>query len=61
MKDLNPESIRHVVRAYMTSVALNNPNPKIIEILDEFCTPFNSGDGISPVLVACARVVLGGE
>lgn len=58
MKDLNPESVRHVVRAYITAVALNNPNPKIIEILDEFCTPFNSGDGISPLLVACAKVVL---
>lgn len=62
MQGLNPESIRHVVRAYGTKVALNTPKEaaagKALEVLDAFSTPFNSSDGITPVLLACARLTL---
>lgn len=62
MRDLNAESIRHVVRAYMTNVALSEKDErkasKALEVLGEFSQPFSSGDGISPVLLACAQVLL---
>ena len=63
LKDQNGESIRHAIREYMTKVALGAKEPKragnAIEILDEFSTPFPSGDGISPVVVAVGRLTLG--
>lgn len=60
-KDVSPESARHVVRAYMTSVLLsgNNRNPKdTMAILEEFSRPFNSFDGMTPLAMACARLSL---
>jgi len=66
MKDLNPESVRHVIRAYMTSVVLSSGGKsekfagKNLEILSKFSTPFPSGDGMTPLLLACAHVLLGG-
>lgn len=60
MKDANPESIRHVVRAYVTAVALGNPKAgSALEILDLFSQPFPSTDGISPVVLACGKLILG--
>lgn len=63
MKDLNPESVRHVVRAYITAVLLNAKDERragpLLAILDAFGKPFNSGDGISPVLLACGSLTLG--
>lgn len=62
MKDVNPESARHVVRAYVTSVAINAKSEpaagRALEILDAFSTPFPSSDGISPLLLACGKAVL---
>ena len=62
LKEVNPESIRHVIRAYVSAVVLNAKSEQAagrgIEILDSFDTPFNSADGISPVLLACGRVLL---
>lgn len=61
LKDENPESIRQVVRAYMTSVVMGAKTDKAaaagLNILAHFSDPFPSGDGISPVLLACGRVV----
>lgn len=60
MKDQNAESVRQVIRAYMTSCALSIPSgPKLkqaLAVLEAFDTPFNSQDGISPVVLACARL-----
>lgn len=62
LKDQNPESIRQVVRDYVTKVVLGTDKEEragpACEILDAFGTPFLSGDGISPVVLACAKVVL---
>lgn len=61
MQEMNPESVRHVVRAYLTKVILSAKTPKragrAMEILDRFSTPFPHGDGISPIVMACGRVV----
>lgn len=63
MKDINPESVRHVVRAYVTSVVLGAGSEQAagngLEILDAFSEPFNSHDGISPLVLSCGRVILG--
>lgn len=62
MKDVNPESARHVVRAYVTAVALNAKREqdagKALEILDAFSSPFYSSDGSSPLVLACGKVLL---
>jgi DNA polymerase III subunit gamma/tau len=60
-KDLSPESVRHVVRAYMTSVLLSpktrgDGTKDALDILREFSTPFNSSDGLTPLAVACGRL-----
>lgn len=62
LKDQNGEGIRQVVREYMTKVILGSKDIRkagpAIEILDEFSQPFYSGDGISPVVLACGRLLL---
>lgn len=62
LKDENPESVRQVVRDYITKVVLGTDREDragpACEILDAFIGPFLSGDGISPVVLACAKVVL---
>lgn len=62
LKDNNPESVRHIVRAYLTTVVLNAKNEDsagaCLEILDCFSQPFNSADGISPLVLACGKAVL---
>lgn len=59
---VNPESVRHVVRAYVTKVILNaKSNDQVgfaLEILDAFSTPFHSADGISPLVMACGKVLV---
>lgn len=63
LKDENPESVRHVIRAYMTNVILgSNKQQQIVNtaaILSAFSEPFPSGDGISPVVLACCGVYYG--
>lgn len=65
LKDLNPESIRHVVRAYLTTVALGSKDERtagrVMNILEHFRHPFHHGDGITPVLMACAEAVFGSK
>lgn len=62
MKEINPESARHVVRAYATTIALTSKKEadagRALEILDAFSTPFYSSDGISPLVLASGRVLL---
>lgn len=61
LSDVNPESVRHIVRAYVSKVVLNSKSQDEagygIEILDAFSQPFHSSDGIAPLIVACGKVV----
>jgi DNA polymerase-3 subunit gamma/tau len=63
LKDTNPESVRHVVRAYFTKVVMEPKGGKVstaaFAVLEEFSQPFNSFDGITPLVVACGRLVFG--
>ena len=60
LKETNPESIRQIIRAWFTKAALNAKDEKAfghrLGVLDAFSTPFPSTDGISPVLMAVARL-----
>lgn len=57
LKETSPESVRHVVRGYMTTVILNAKSDRdannALDVLQAFSQPFNSFDGISPLLLAC--------
>lgn len=59
--EANPESVRHVVRAYMTKVVLGSKSDRDTEtalaVLREFSQPFNSSDGLSPLVLACGNLV----
>ncbi len=63
LSDTNPESIRHVVRSYSTKVVLDANSEKSaargMYILDSFSEPCAPQDGISPIVLACGRIVLG--
>lgn len=63
LSELNGESIRHVVRAYVTTTILGTRKTKdaayLYKILDAFSTPFFSGDGLSPVVHAVGKVIFG--
>lgn len=58
----SPESVRLVVRAYVSKVVLGAKSEdqagRGIEILDAFSEPFGHSDGLAPLLVACGRVLL---
>lgn len=62
LKDENPEGVRHVVRAYMTTLLLNAKGPKAAmrscAVLDAFAQPFPSNEGISPLALAVGRITL---
>lgn len=61
LKEQNPESIRQVIRGYITTVLLSDKlDPKTINsclgILDNFSQPmYNVSDGISPIVLACGK------
>jgi hypothetical protein len=61
--EVSPESVRHVVRAYVTKVVLGANSEgaagRGIEILDAFAEPFNQHDGLSPLVLAVGRLRLG--
>lgn len=63
LQEQNAESIRHVVRQYMTKVILDTKGEterlRALSILDHFMTAFDNYNGISPVVQAVARVVYG--
>lgn len=62
LRDKDAESIRRVVCAYMTSVALKVPKEALVgratEVLDAFSEPFYNSVGISMVVKACAVLQL---
>lgn len=60
--EVSPESVRHVVRAYGTKVVLGARSEDqagaALEVLSHFAEPFNSGDGLTPLVLACGRIAL---
>jgi DNA polymerase III gamma/tau subunit len=63
LQEQNAESIRHVVRSYMTKVVLDtskeNERIRALQILDHFMATFDNYNGISPVVIAVGRIVYG--
>lgn len=63
LKDTNPESIRHVVRAYMEKVILEAKTDEVritaLNILDAFATQFENMNGLTPILLAVGRITYG--
>jgi replication-associated recombination protein RarA len=67
-ENINPETVRHTVRAYFTKMALGTerelPDEKTVcfalSILDNFLEPFDSTNGISPVVAAVGRCLFSG-
>lgn len=63
LADVSAESVRHVVRDYATKVVLGATSEKAaahgMTILDAFAEPCSPHDGLSPIVLACGRVVLG--
>lgn len=59
--DKEAEGVRHVVRAYATTVALSGkqPSQRVLRVLEAFTKPFYPGDGKSPLVLACAEVMFG--
>jgi DNA polymerase-3 subunit gamma/tau len=62
LNDVDAESVRQVIRAYGTKVAMGATKEsqagRALEILDAFSEPFNRQDGITPVLLAVGRLTL---
>jgi len=62
LQDTSPESVRHLIRGYLTKTILGSKNEAAagrgLELLSCFDTPFNPADGASPLVLACGRAVL---
>jgi DNA polymerase III subunit gamma/tau len=60
-KEETAETARHVVVAYFTKAVLSAKDEKAacagFQILDNFSEPFNSADGLTPLVVAVGRSV----
>jgi DNA polymerase-3 subunit gamma/tau len=65
LREMNAESIRQVVRAYGTKVVLGAKTEQqagsALEVLDAFSTPCYGSEGITPILLAVARLTLSGD
>lgn len=63
LQEANPESVRHVVRAYITKVILSAKTEPAagrgLELLSAFSEPFPASDSISPLVLACGKAKLG--
>lgn len=61
IKDQNPESIRQVIRAYVTTALLSQTqeDPVIsgMRILEHFSQSFASDNSISPIILACGKII----
>ena len=59
--DENPETVRKTVQAYFTTAVLGAKDEKAacraFAVLDHFSEPFNSADGVTPVVTAVGRVL----
>lgn len=62
LQDTSPESVRHLIRGYLTKTILGSKSEAVagrgLELLSCFDTPFNPADGASPLVLACGRAVL---
>lgn len=60
LQEQNPESIRQVIRAYLTKTILETKHEgtriAALGILDVFSEPFTVYDGISPILLAVGKL-----
>lgn len=65
LKDTDAESIRIVICNYLSAVAMGTTNDKqavrIMSILEQFETPYNSSDKMAPLLLSLARAINLGE
>ena len=61
LQETNAESIRQVIRAYMTKVVLDTKHEgtriACLNILELFSQPFSPYDGITPVLLALGKIM----
>ncbi len=61
LEEINPESVRHVCRGYLTKVLIGTEDPKkaafVAEVLAQFSFQWNSGDGMTPVVMAVCGIV----
>lgn len=61
LRDTNPESVRHVVKAWLASVMLKATNDKQaiagLLKLEAFSQPMNQGDGVAALVLASARAL----
>lgn len=68
-ENFNPESVRHVIRAYFTKIIMGTkddiPDENTVcyalSVLDNFLEMFHTNDGMSPVVRAVGRIVFGGR
>jgi DNA polymerase-3 subunit gamma/tau len=62
LNGVNPESVRHTVRAYMTTVALKAKNDEdvgsALAVLEHFSTMWHPSEGMTPLVLACGRLTL---
>lgn len=62
LSEVSPESVRHVVRAYVSKVVMSAKSEDQagygLEVLDAFSEPFHPSDGVAPLLLACGRLLL---
>ena len=61
LREQNAESIRLVILAYLTTVALgsksNDQAGRVLEMLDAFSTAYNQSEGFAPLLLSLGRIV----
>lgn len=59
LEGVSAETVRHVVCSYFTKVALNEKFPsQEMDVLERFAQPFNSADGMSPLVLACMQLLV---
>jgi predicted Zn-dependent peptidase len=67
LKEVSPESVRHVIRAYVTKVVMSelgrggSPSKQLtrgLAVLEDFNQPFNPQDQLAPLLLSVCRLLL---
>jgi len=61
MSEVNAESVRRIIVAYGTKIALTSNegvSGHALEVMSAFSDPFNNSTDISPLLIACGRLIL---
>jgi DNA polymerase-3 subunit gamma/tau len=65
LSDMNNESIRITILAYLTKVLASTKGDEkafaVMKAMDQFSEPFNSSDKLAPVFLACGRIKFGIE